>query len=69
MPDRAEMTTAEWVASLSADDCEELVRRTLAAGDVQGFDAALRLLSTKDAHRAEAILKTVEVGLALRAER
>lgn len=62
----AEQTTEEWAASLTADDCEELVVRTLAAGDVKGFDAALRLLSSKDAHRAALVLATVELGVAIR---
>jgi len=49
----------------SADVLAEVVRRSLHDADMQGVDAAMRLLVLKDPHRAQELLDTMRLGLAL----
>lgn len=54
---------SEWVAALTAADCELMVHGALRAGDVKAVFAAMRLLVTKDPHRAEVLLDVIKVAL------
>jgi hypothetical protein len=54
---------------LTAADCELLVHRTLAAGDAEGTVTVLKLLAVKDPARAQVLLDTIELGLAIARKR
>lgn len=56
---------SEWAARLSPGDCELIIHGALKAGDMKAVVLALRLLATKDPHRAQAQLDLVEVALDL----
>lgn len=56
-------TSREWAAALSPGDCELIVHGALRAGDMESVVAALRLLVTKDPHRAQVLLDVVQVAL------
>ncbi|MCX5066624.1 hypothetical protein OOJ91_12120 [Micromonospora lupini] len=52
-----------------ADTCEEIFLAALDAGDFQGVVAALTVMAPQDPHRAEMLLNTLRVGLAIADER
>lgn len=50
---------------LTADQCEQIFHNALASGDVRGVEAALTLLAVRDPHRAQTLLDTMSVALAI----
>lgn len=52
-----------------ADTCERLFLAALDAGDFEGVEAALTVMTTQDPHRAELLFNTLRVGLAIANER
>lgn len=59
-------TPREWAARVSAADVEVIFHAALRAHDMQGVTYALRLLATKDPHRAGELYELIQVGLTLR---
>lgn len=59
----AEMTTEEWAAQVTPDQCERIIERAMAVKDFPGVMAALRLLTTKDPQRAADVLNVINAGL------
>lgn len=59
-------TPREWAARLSAADVEVIFHAALRDHDMQGVVYALRLLATKDPHRAGELYELIQVGLKLR---
>lgn len=57
--------TREWAAALSAGDCELMIHAALREGDVRGVVAALRLLVSKDVHRAQLLFDVVSTAVSL----
>jgi hypothetical protein len=53
------------VAHLSAAQCEDLFNAALAEGDARGVEAALTLLAVRDPHRAQVLLNSVRLALAV----
>jgi hypothetical protein len=47
------------------DTCERIFRAALAAGDIEGVGAALTVMAPQDPHRAQLLLDTLRVGVAL----
>lgn len=58
-------TANDWAALLSAGECELIIHGALRAGDMKAVVAALRLLATKDPHRAQAQLDLIQIALDL----
>jgi hypothetical protein len=54
---------AEWLAQTTADDWEQVFHATLERGDIQGVEAALRVLAIKDPHRAERLMDLTRMAL------
>lgn len=61
----SESSVREWAAALSAGDVELMVHGALRNGDMRAVVAAMRLLASKDPHRAWELLVVIETGLAL----
>ncbi|MGI5247589.1 hypothetical protein [Dactylosporangium sp. CA-139066] len=59
-------TAQEWAARLSAADVEAIFHKALGGHDMRGVVYALRLLATKDPHRAQELLDLIQVGVKLR---
>jgi hypothetical protein len=50
---------------VTAEQLVTIVQAELIDRDMEGVEAAMRLLALKDPHRAEEVLATLHVGLAL----
>lgn len=57
------MNNAELLAVLTADDCERIFHAALSKGDVQGVEAALRVMAVKDPHRAQRLMDLTRMAL------
>lgn len=53
----------------SADVLETIVQRALEQRDMEGVGHALRLMAIQDPHRAQTLLDTINVGIAINRER
>jgi hypothetical protein len=47
------------------DECEQIFHAALTAGDARGVEAALMLMAPQDPHRAQMLLDTVRLALAI----
>lgn len=56
---------ADWLAKTTADEWEQVFHATLNAGDLQGAEAALRVLAIKDPHRAQHLMDLTRMALTL----
>ena len=63
----ADALTAEertkMIAAMTADDCERIFHAALGVGDIQGVEAALRLMAAKDPHRAQRLMDLTRMAL------
>ncbi len=66
-PEQAE-ENRRWAASLTPADIELGIHAALKAHDMRAVVDFLRLLATKDPHRAQLLLDVVDVARAMRAE-
>ncbi|MEV1315473.1 hypothetical protein AB0J14_05230 [Micromonospora arborensis] len=51
--------------TFDADTCEQIFHDALAAGNIKGVEAALTVMAPQDPHRAQGLLDTLSLGLAL----
>jgi DNA-binding SARP family transcriptional activator len=51
---------------LTPDVLERIVAAALSKGDMEAVEHAMRLLAVRDPHRADVVLETMKLGLALR---
>lgn len=51
------------------EEIEVVLRHALGKGDIDGVDACLRLLATRDPERAALLVETMRVGIAIARER
>lgn len=49
----------------TADQCERLFHAALAAGDARGVEAALTVMAPQDPYRAERLLNSIRMALAI----
>ncbi len=54
---------------LTASECETVLCAALVAGDLEGCKHALHLLAIVDPARADLVMKTIQVGIAIKKER
>jgi hypothetical protein len=47
----------------TVDELERIVIGALRSHDVKAVDVAVRLMAVKDAHRAQSIIDTIELGI------
>jgi hypothetical protein len=57
---------ATWLAGTTADDWEHVFHAALERGDIQGVEAALRVLAIKDPHRAQELMDLLRMALVVR---
>ncbi len=55
-----------WLDDVTADQLVTVVQTELKDRNMEGVEAALRLLAVKDPHRAEEVLTVIQLGIAAR---